>query len=306
MTLRWTAGNIPDLTGKIAVVTGANSGIGFEEARALAGKKATVILACRSGEKGRAAVARIVQEHPQADAVPMALDLSDLASMRRFAGEFAGRYDRLDILINNAGIMAVPFGRTADGFELQFGTNHLGHFALTGLLIERILHTPRARIVTVSSGGHRFAAMDFDNLSAEKGYDPQRAYAVSKLANLLFTYELQMRLEGVGADVLAVAAHPGWTATNLGPDWRMVRLMSKWIAQEAAMGALPELYAATAPDVRGGEYFGPGGFQEIRGYPARVRSSDRSHDLGVASRLWKISEEMTGVRYLDSKTFPPE
>jgi NAD(P)-dependent dehydrogenase (short-subunit alcohol dehydrogenase family) len=304
MTQTWTAGNIPDLTGKIVVVTGANSGIGYEEARALAGKKATVILACRNEEKGRAAAARIVAEHPQAWVELMRVNLSDLASVRRFAGEFAARFERLDILINNAGIMAVPPGKTADGFELQFGTNHLGHFALTGLLIGRILHTPRARIVTVSSGGHRFAAMDFGNLNAEKGYDPQRAYAQSKLANLLFTYELQRRLESAGADAISTAAHPGWTATNLGPDWRMVRLISKLIAQEAAMGALPELYAATAPEVHGGDYYGPGGFQEIRGYPVKVQSSNKSADRDAAFKLWKASEEMTGVRFLDSPPFP--
>lgn len=298
MTTNWTAENIPDLTGKTVIVTGANSGIGYEAARALAGKAATVILACRNKEKGEAAAARIVQEHPQAKAELMLLNLSDLASVRRFTGEFTARHDRLDILINNAGIMAVPFGKTPDGFELQFGTNHLGHFALTGLLIDRILNTPRSRVVTVSSGGHRFAEMDFGNLYGEKGYDPQRAYAQSKLANLLFTYELQRRFEGAGADAIASAAQPGWTATNLGPDWWMVRLISKLIAQEAKMGALPTLYAATAPDVRGGDYYGPGGWQELRGYPAKVQSSERSHDASVAGKLWTISEKLTGVRFL--------
>jgi NAD(P)-dependent dehydrogenase (short-subunit alcohol dehydrogenase family) len=297
MTSNWTAENIPDLTGKIAIVTGANSGIGYEMARALAGKEATVILACRNQAKGEAAVQQIDREYPEAKAGRMQLDLSDLASVRRFAGAFTSHYDRLDILINNAGIMVPPFGKTADGFELQFGTNYLGHFALTGLLVDLIIHTPRARVVTVSSGGHRFGEIDFDNLNAEKGYDGQRAYAQSKLANLLFTYELQRRFEGAGVDAIAVAAHPGWTATNLQAHWRMVRILNPFIAQQPKMGALPTLYAATAPDVRGGDYYGPRGWQELRGHPTKVQSSARSHDTAVAAKLWTVSEELTGVRY---------
>jgi NAD(P)-dependent dehydrogenase (short-subunit alcohol dehydrogenase family) len=193
--------------------------------------------------------------------------------------------------------MVPPFGKTADGFELQFGTNHLGHFALTGLLYNLIIHTARARVVTVSSGGHRFGQIDFDNLNAQKGYDRQRAYAQSKLANLLFTYELQRRFEGAGVDAIAAAAHPGWTATNLQVHWRMVRLLNPLIAQKPVMGALPALYAATAPGVQGGDYYGPGGWQEMRGYPTKVQSSARSHDAAVAARLWAVSEELTGVRY---------
>ena len=297
MTSEWTAENIPDLTGKVAIVTGANSGIGYEMARALAGKGATVMLACRNQDKGQAAVRQIAREYPPAKAGLMQLDLADLASVRRFAGEFTSHYDRLDILINNAGVMAPPFGKTADGFELQFGANYLGHFALTGLLVDRILHTSRARVVTVSSGGHRFGEIDFDNLNAEKGYDRQRAYAQSKLANLLFAYELQRRFEGAGVDAMAVAAHPGWTATNLQAHWRMVRMLNPFIAQKPEMGALPALYAATAPDVRGGDYYGPRGWQELRGHPTRVRSSARSHDTAVAARLWTVAEELTGVRY---------
>jgi NAD(P)-dependent dehydrogenase (short-subunit alcohol dehydrogenase family) len=297
MASNWTAENIPDLTGKTAIVTGANSGIGYEMARALARKEATVILACRNKDKGEAAVRQIDQEYPEAKAELMQLDLSDLASVRRFAGDFASHYGGLDILINNAGIMAPPFGKTADGFELQFGTNHLGHFALTGLLYNFIIRTPQARVVTVSSGGHRFAEIDFDNLNAEKGYDRQRAYAQSKLANLLFTYELQRRFEAAGVDAIAAAAHPGWTATNLQAHWRMVRILNPFIAQKPKMGALPTLYAATAPDVRGGDYYGPAGWQELRGYPTKVQSSDRSHDTAVAAKLWTVSEELTGMRY---------
>ena len=198
MTSNWTTKYIPDLTAKVAIVTGANTGIGYEMARALAHKKATVILACRNMDKGEAAVRQIRQEYPEAKVELLQVDLSELASVRRFADEFTSHYDRLDILINNAGIMATPFGKTADGFELQFGTNHLGHFALSGLLFSHIIHTPRARVVTVSSWGHHFGVIDFDNLNAEKNYDPERAYAQSKLANLLFTYELQRRLEQIG------------------------------------------------------------------------------------------------------------
>ena len=297
MTSNWTAENIPDLTGKIAIVTGANSGIGYETALALARKGATVILACRNKDKGEAAVRQIDQEVPTAEAKLMLLDLANLAAVRRFAGEFTAHYDRLDMLINNAGIMATPFGKTADGFELQFGTNHLGHFALTGLLLDRIMQTPQARVITASSGGHRFGKIDFDNLNGEQGYDRQRAYAQSKIANLLFTYELQRRFESAGVDTIAVAAHPGWTATNLQVHWRMVQILNPLLAQKPAMGALPTLYAATAPDVQGGDYYGPSGWQELRGYPIRVQSSDRSHDTAVAARLWTVSEELTGIRY---------
>jgi NAD(P)-dependent dehydrogenase (short-subunit alcohol dehydrogenase family) len=297
MTSEWTAENIPDLTGKIAIVTGANSGIGYEMALALARKEAKVILACRNKDKGEAAVRQIGQEYPEAKAELMQLDLSDLASVRRFADEFTSRYGRLDILINNAGIMMTPFGKTTDGFEHQFGTNHLGHFALTGLLLDLIICTPQARVITVSSGGHRFVEIDFDNLNGEKGYDRQRAYAQSKLANLLFTYELQRRFEGAGVDAIAVAAHPGWTVTNLPVHYRMVRILNPFIGQRPKMGALPTLYAATAPDVKGGDYYGPRGWQELRGYPTKVQSSDSSHDTAVAAKLWTVSEELTCVRY---------
>jgi NAD(P)-dependent dehydrogenase (short-subunit alcohol dehydrogenase family) len=299
MTTHWTAENIPDLTGKTAIVTGANSGIGYEAARALARKCATVILACRNLDKGEAAVRSIVQETPDAKAELLPLDLSSLASVHRFAGEFSERYDRLDMLINNAGIMMTPFGKTADGFELQFGTNHLGHFALTGLLLDLVLRTPRARVVTVSSEGARFTKMDFGNLNGEVHYDRQRAYAQSKLANLLFTCELQRRFEEAGVDTLAVAAHPGWTATNLQVHYPMARLFNPLIAQKPEMGALPTLYAAAASDVQGGGYYGPRGWLGLKGYPTRVQSSAASHDTQAAARLWAVSEELTGVRYPD-------
>jgi NAD(P)-dependent dehydrogenase (short-subunit alcohol dehydrogenase family) len=299
MTSNWAAENIPDLTGKVVIVTGANSGIGYEMVRALIRKRATVILACRNKDREQAAERQIAQGYPGAKAELGLLDLSSLASVRRFAGEFTRRYDRLDILINNAGIMRTPFGKTADGFELQFGVNHLGHFALTGLLLDLIIRTPQARVVTVSSWGHRFGKIDFDNLNADKGYDAGAAYGQSKLANLLFTYELHRRFRGAGVDAIAAAAHPGWTAgTNLAVHWRMVRLLNPFIGQKPSMGALPALYAATAPDVQGGDYYGPGGWQGLSGYPTKVRSSDRSYDPAVAAKLWTISEELTGVRYL--------
>ncbi|HET9914951.1 MAG TPA: oxidoreductase [Anaerolineales bacterium] len=297
MTANWTAKNIPDLTGKVAVVTGANSGLGYETARALACKNATVILACRNKQKGEAAIRRIVQEYPEAKTECMRLDLSDLTAVRCFADEFTGRYHRLDLLINNAGIMAIPFGKTVDGFEIQFGTNHLGHFALTGLLLKLITCTPKARVVTVSSSMHLFGKIDFDNLNGEKSYHRQGAYAQSKLANLLFTYELQRRFECAGVDAIAAAAHPGWTETNLQVHWKVLWMMNSFAGQRPEMGALPTLYAAAAPDVQGGEYYGPRGLQ-VWGYPTRVRSNKRSHDIAVAARLWGISEELTGVRYL--------
>ncbi|MBN1303345.1 MAG: SDR family oxidoreductase [Anaerolineales bacterium] len=298
MTLNWTAENIPDLTGKIAIVTGANSGIGYEIARALAGRHARVILACRNKDKGEAAVWQIVQEYPAAKAEWMQLDLSNLASVHRLADEFTRRHcGRLDILINNAGIMAVPFGKTVDGFELHFGTNHLGHFALTGLLLDSIINTPQARVVTVSSGGHRFGRINFDDPNGEQNYDRQGAYAQSKLANLLFTYELQRRFEHAGLDTIAVAAHPGWTVTNLQAYWWLLRVLNPFIGQKPKMGALPTLYAATAPEVQGGDYYGPSGWQELGGYPTKVQSSDRSHDQVAAAKLWTLSEELTGVRY---------
>jgi NAD(P)-dependent dehydrogenase (short-subunit alcohol dehydrogenase family) len=297
MTSSWTAENIPDLSGKVTIVTGANSGIGYEMARALARKNATVILACRNEAKGEAAVRQIGQEFPEAKAELSQLDLADLASVRRFVGKFTSQYERLDMLINNAGIMRPPFQRTVDGFESQFGTNHLGHFALTGLLLDLIIRTAQARVVNVSSGGHRFGAIDFDNLNGEQDYDRGGAYAQSKLANLLFTYELQRRFDGAGVDTIAVAAHPGWTVTNLQVHWPMLRMLNPLIGQKPQMGALPTLYAATAPDVQGGEYYGPDGWFGLRGYPTKEKSSDNSYDTGVAAKLWTVSEELTCVRY---------
>jgi NAD(P)-dependent dehydrogenase (short-subunit alcohol dehydrogenase family) len=306
MTSKWTAENIPELKGKVAIVTGANSGIGYETAKALACKNATVILACRNIDKGLAAVEQITQAYPQATAKLLQLDLADLAAVRYFAGQFANDFNRLDMLINNAGIMWTPDGRTADSFELQFGTNHLGHFALTGLLLERIICTPQARVVTVSSWGERYGVIDFDDLNAEKEYNPEKAYGQSKLANLLFSYELQRRFEAAGLDTIAAAVHPGaadtnlpnsWTASDPRAHWRLIRKMTSLIGQKPEMGALPTLYAATAPDVHGGGYYGPNSWGGLRGYPTKLRSGDRSYDTVAAARLWVLSEALTGVFY---------
>jgi NAD(P)-dependent dehydrogenase (short-subunit alcohol dehydrogenase family) len=223
--------------------------------------------------------------------------LGDLDSVRAFADAFKGQYDRLDLLINNAGIMHPPFGKTKQDFETQFGVNHLGHFALTGLLLDLIMRTPHARIITVSSVGHRFAKIDFDDLNAEKGYRTNAAYGQSKLANLLFTYELQRKLQAAGGDTIAVAAHPGWTATNLQQNSGVIRFFNRFFAQTPDMGALPTLRAATALDVQGGEYYGPSRRMEMVGNPKKVGSSGRSHDTAVAAELWTVSEEMTGVQY---------
>jgi NAD(P)-dependent dehydrogenase (short-subunit alcohol dehydrogenase family) len=295
--MAWSESDIPDQRGRTAIVTGANSGIGFETARALAAKGARVIVACRSEEKGRDAERRIRARVPEADARFEPLDLGSLASVRAFAEKFAGGEPRLDLLLNNAGVMMTPRGKTADGFETQLGTNHLGHFALTGLLLDRIRRTPGARVVNVSSAMHFVGRIDFDDLNAERSYDPSRAYGQSKLANLLFTRELQRRFEGARVDALAAAAHPGSTRTGLQQHSRLMTTLVALFSQEPPGGALPTLYAATAPDVRGGEYFGPGGLFGMVGPPARARSSPRSKDAAVARRLWEESERLTGVSF---------
>jgi NAD(P)-dependent dehydrogenase (short-subunit alcohol dehydrogenase family) len=304
---QWTSNDIPDQHGKVAVVTGGNSGIGYEAALALAGKGAHVILAVRSVEKGQAAVTAIQRAHPGAQAEVLALDLSNLSSVRHFAETFLQRFETLPLLINNAGVMALPYTRTADGFEMQFGTNHLGHFALTGLLMPAIIAAPGARVVVVSSGLHTSGAIDFDDLDGARSYRPWRAYSQSKLANLLFAYELQRRFTAAGVDAIAAGCHPGYAATNLqaaGPRMagsrfgeRMSQIGNRLFAQSAAMGALPTLYAATAADVNGCDYIGPIGLLGMRGTPGKIKSSDRSYDSAVAARLWQVSEQLTNVRY---------
>ena len=296
-TQAWTEAQVPDLTGKVAIVTGANSGIGYDTARVLAQHGVTVVMACRNMSKANEAAEQIRATKPAGTVEVMQLDLGDLVSVHQFAETFRTRYTRLDLLINNAGIMVPPYGKTAQGFETQFGVNHLGHFALTGLLLDLLTQTPGARVVTVSSGAHLMGKIDFDDLNGERKYDRNRAYAQSKLANLLFTYELQRRLLAAGYGTLAVAAHPGWTATNLQVHSGVSSALNPFLAQESPMGALPTLYAATAGDVQASDYYGPGGFMQVRGYPKKVSSNRLSHDVDVARRLWDVSETMTGVKY---------
>jgi NAD(P)-dependent dehydrogenase (short-subunit alcohol dehydrogenase family) len=296
---KWGASDSPDQHGRTAVITGANSGIGLEAARYLAARGARVVLACRDEGKARAAAAQIAAEVPGAGADTVALDLSSLESVRAAAAEIRSRYPRLDLLVNNAGVMMPPLSRTTDGFELQFGTNHLGHFALTGLVLPSLLAVPGSRVVTVSSNGHKLGRIHFDDLQWEHGYRRMRAYAQSKLANLLFTYELQRRLAAAGDKTIAVAAHPGTSDTAL------VRYMPAWMqlgsriapSQGAKMGALPTLRAATDPAAAGGDYYGPAGLGEFTGPPRLVRSSARSRDEAAQRRLWAVSEELTGVTF---------
>jgi NAD(P)-dependent dehydrogenase (short-subunit alcohol dehydrogenase family) len=293
----WSEADIPDQSGRTAVVTGANTGIGYETARALAAKGARVVLACRSEDKGHDAERRVRTAAPAADVRFEPLDLSALASVRAFADKLCAAESRLDLLVNNAGVMMPPFGETTDGFETQLGTNHLGHFALTGLLLAPLRRTPRARVVSVSSLAHFWGRIDFDDLQSRRSYDPRRAYGQSKLANLLFARELQRRFEAARIDALSAAAHPGSTATELQRHSGAMRAIVRVFSQRPPEGALPTLYSATAPDVRGGEYFGPSGFAGCLGPPGRARSSPRSQDLATARRLWDVSEQLTGVRF---------
>jgi NAD(P)-dependent dehydrogenase (short-subunit alcohol dehydrogenase family) len=302
----WTTEDMPDLTGKVIIVTGANSGIGYEAAKEFARKGAQTILACRSMEKAQAAFDQIQTEIPDAPAEIMMLDLASLESVRKFTDQFKAQYERLDVLLNNAGIMMVPYGVTQDGFERQFGINHLGHFALTGLLTDLITKTPGARVVNVSSNAHRRGNMNFENIMYDggQGYNPQGAYGRSKLANLLFTFELQRRFEANGINAIAAAAHPGISQTNLANHLPMIntlRPVMERVVQSSAMGALPSIRAAVDPQARGGQYFGPSGFQEFGGYPVIVQPSDASHNLTDAQQLWDISEKLTGVHFLSNE-----
>ena len=295
--MKWSETDIPDQSGRVAVVTGSNSGIGFETARALAEKGARVVLACRSPEKGRDAERRIRAAAPQADVRFMPLDLGSLRSIEQFAKDLAAAEPKLDILCNNAGVMMPPLGRTADGFELQFGTNHLGHFALTGRLLERIRRGQNARIVSVSSLAHYWGRIDFDDLNSEKSYNATRAYGQSKLANLLFIRELARRLQARGEPIVAAAAHPGSTRTNLQQHSRFMYVVVAAFSQQPRGGALPTLYAATAPGVRGGDYYGPGRMFEMIGPPRPARSTPASKNAETARRLWEASERLTGVAF---------
>ncbi|HST56113.1 MAG TPA: oxidoreductase [Solirubrobacteraceae bacterium] len=302
---KWIAADIPDQHGRVAVVTGANSGLGLVDARELARAGAHVVLACRNTAKGEQALAEIRAAVPAAQLELQALDLSDLVSVRAFAERFAAAHERLDLLVNNAGIMAVPKQLTKDGFESQLGTNHLGHFALTGLLLDRLRAAPQgARVVSVSSVAHRTGRISFENLNGERRYQRWLAYGQSKLANLVFCFELDRRASAAGLELTSVAAHPGYAATNLqtaGKNTLLDRIYAPignaLIAQSADMGALPTLYAATVPGLPGGSYYGPDGLFEGRGHPKRVQARSAAYDEQSGRRLWEISEQLTGVSY---------
>jgi NAD(P)-dependent dehydrogenase (short-subunit alcohol dehydrogenase family) len=304
---RWSTHDIPPQTGRTAIVTGANSGLGYVTARELARAGARVVMGCRDAARGEQARERLLQQAPGAQVEVRPLDLASLDSIRAFADRAHADFPALDLLVNNAGVMAIPRQLTADGFERQLGTNHLGHFALTGLLLPSLVGRAGSRVVTVSSSAHKPGRIDFDDLMSERSYGKWSAYSQSKLANLLFAFELQRRLEAAGMPTISVAAHPGYAATNLqqvGPSMQgsrlgglLMSLGNRLFAQSDEMGALPQLYAATAPDVRGGEYFGPDGIGESRGHPKRVDSTKASKDTATAARLWEASEDLTGVRY---------
>lgn len=302
MSERWTRDDIPDQSGRTAVVTGANSGLGRITAEALAAAGAEVVLACRDVAKAQRVADSIGAAAPGAAVAVEPLDLASLDSVRGFAARWGGR--PLDLLVNNAGVMVPPRRETADGFELQLGTNHLGHFALTGLLLGAMAGREDARVVTVSSTAHKFGRIRFDDLQSERGYRRWRAYGQSKLANVLFAGELERRLRAAGSGVKSVAAHPGYSDTNLQSaappalDRAVFAVTNRLLAQSSEMGALPQLYAATRPSLEGGLFIGPDGFEEQRGYPKVVRPVRRGRDEEVAARLWEASEQLTGVDYL--------
>jgi len=300
MNAKWTSADVPGQQGRLAVVTGANTGLGFETARVLAARGASVVLAVRDTDKGKQAAARIAGTTPGANVTIQRLDLTSLDSIRAAAAELRARHPRIDLLVNNAGVMFTPRQATRDGFELQFGTNHLGHFALTGLLLEQMLPVPGSRVVTVSSQAHRIRArINFDDLQGERSYRRVAAYSQSKLANLMFTYELARRLSGAATTTIAVAAHPGLANTELTRHTPAIAAFfyARVISQNPAMGALPVLRAATDPAVAGGQYYGPRGLLGTRGYPKLARSSGQSHDTAIQRRLWTASEELTGVTF---------
>ncbi|MBN1448687.1 MAG: SDR family NAD(P)-dependent oxidoreductase [Bacteroidetes bacterium] len=294
----WTLQDIPNQSGRVAIVTGSTSGIGLITARELAGKGATVVLAVRNRMKAENAAERIRAVHPDAKLDIISLDLANLRAIEKFPEHFRASHGSLDILINNAGVMIPPYTLTADGFELQIGVNHLGHFALTGLLFDMLLRTPGSRVVTVSSGAHKMGKIDLDDLNWQRRrYRKWQAYGDSKIANLYFTLALQRRFAASDSDTIAVAAHPGVAMTELQRHSRFLEWSSKLIAHDVERAALPTLRAATDPGVKGGEYFGPGGFLELSGHPERVSPIRRAMDTRFADRLWSRSEELTGVRF---------
>ena len=294
----WNANNIGDQTGRRVVITGATSGIGKEAARVLAGKHASVIVAARNVRKAETVAAEIIKEFPDADASVRELDLSDLNSVNAFADGILKDFNELDVLINNAGIMMCPYSKTADGFEIQMGTNHLGHFALTGRLLPLLQKTKGSRIVTVSSLAHRMGDIELSDLNWEsRKYNTNRAYGDSKLANLYFTYELARKLKDSGNNPIVTAAHPGWTGTDLQRHSSMFGFLNTFLAQGVDMGALPTLRAGFERSAAPGDYFGPCKHMEMHGAPVKVKSNDRSHDAQAARDLWKKSEELTGIEF---------
>lgn len=306
----WSASDVPDQAGHTILVTGANSGIGQEAARVLAARGAHVLIGARTAQKGQRTVDELTAAGAPGGVELLSLDLADLDSVRSAADQVRRDHERLDVLVNNAGVMAPPRRLTAQGFEQQFGVNHLGHFALTAHLLPILLATPHSRVVSLASMAHRFGQMNFEDLQSEHGYDAWRAYGQSKLANLLFVLELQRRLTAAGSTTIAAAAHPGLSRTNLGHDssgglisraYSLVRpVMDRVISQSAQMGALPTLRAATAPGVRGGDYYGPSGLGEQRGAPKLVGMTDAAKDDAAARRLWAVSEELTGASTTDT------
>lgn len=302
---RWTVNDIPEQNGKVAVVTGANSGLGYISSEALTRKGAQVVMAGRDKAKAQEAINRLKREVPGAKVEFIRLDLADLNSVQEFAADFKARYNRLDLLLNNAGVMTIPERQTAQGFEMQFGTNHLGHFALTALLLDNLTGTPDSRVVTVTSMAHLYGRINFEDLQLRKNYNRFVAYCQSKFANVLFAFELQRRLKAAGASSISLSAHPGYAHTNLQNNSAsstgslvekvLYPITNRIVAQSAEMGALPQLYAATAPEVKGGEFYGPRFF--TRGYPIKSKATARAYDPEIAARLWNVSEELTGVKY---------
>lgn len=298
MKKNWTSSDITDQQGKLALVTGSNTGIGFETAKALAQKNATVIMACRSLDKANRAADQIKATYPTAIIDVMALDLSSLDSIKQFTEAFKAKYDALHLMINNAGVMMPPYSKTKEGFELQIGTNHLGHFYLNALLFDLIAKTPQARIVSVSSMAHNMGKIDFDDINWEKRkYSKGASYGDSKIANLYYTYYLQNLIKEKGLSITVAAAHPGWTATDLQRNSGLASFLNIFFAQARHKGAWPTLYAATGEDVESGDYYGPGGFMEFGGYPKKVNSNPLSHDRAKARQLWELSEKLTGITF---------
>ncbi len=303
MTGKWTAANMPSLEGHVAVVTGANRGLGLEITRALAAAGASIVMACRDRDRARSAATAVLRQAPRSQIDILALDLADLASVRQFAAAYLKQHARVDLLIHNASAIMVPQQKTRDGFEMHLGVNHLGAFALTGLLLDALkASTAGARVVSMSSLSHRMTSgLQLEDVNLERTpYKVMEAYGRSKLASLMFGRELDRRLRRAGLPIRSVIAHPGYAATNPDLGGFFMRLMTKIIAQPPAMGALPALYAATAPEVQGGDFYGPAGMNELRGYPKKVEGSLMSRDEALARQLWEVSEKLTGVNYLDA------